>query len=274
MKVCLNRGTCGGGLSLPEFVELAAGAGFGGADVDMAWAVEHGAAALRDLYAARGMAFGGWGVPFDWRSDSPAADGLSTLEKQARIAAEVGIDACATWLLPSSDIPLHMNWHFHVQRLSPIAKVLAGHGLRFGLEFVSPYHLRRKSKHEFVFTPMAVLELASDVGGQCGLLVDSFHLHAAGEPMSVLTQIPAERVVLVHLNDAPAGPLDSIQDGKRVLPGEGVIDLPGFLGGLAKIGYRGPVSLEVFSDTLRAMPAKQAAAKAWSATMATVSHLA
>jgi sugar phosphate isomerase/epimerase len=266
MKVCLNRGTCGGGLSLPEFVELAAGAGFGGADVDMAWAVEHGAQALRDLYAKANLAFGGWGVPFDWRAESPPADGLGTLEKQARIAAELGIDSCATWLLPSADVSLHMNWHFHIQRLAPIAKVLAGHGLRFGLEFVAPYHLRRKWKHEFIFTPMAVLELAADAGPNCGLLVDSFHLHAAGEPMSVLNGIPAEKIVLVHLNDAPAGPLATIEDGKRLLPGEGVIDLAGFLGGLDAIGYRGPVSLEVFSDQLRAMPPKEAAAKAWLAT--------
>jgi len=265
-NICLNRGTTGGNLILPEFAELAHHAGFAGADVDLAWGVQHGAAALRDLYAKHGLKYGGWGLPFDWRTDSGTVEGLAVLEKQARLAAELGIDSCCTWLLPSSDFPLHQNWHIHIQRLSPIAKVLAGHGLRFGLEFVAPYHLRRKWKHEFIFTPMAMLELAADVGSNCGLLIDCFHLHAAGEPMSVMGLIPAEKIVLVHLNDAPAGAMDSIEDGKRLLPGEGAIDLKGFFAGLSATGYDGPISVEVFSDALRAMPPADAATKAWAAT--------
>src|SRR5271170_8010692 len=168
MKICLNRATAGSGLPLEQFVHLAAAAGFEGADVDLAWGVKYGAAALGDLYKSEKLSFGGWGIPFDWRAASaPSTDNLAELDKQATIAAELGIDSCATWLLPASDLPLHQNWHFHIQRLSPIAKVLADHGLRFGLEFVSPYHLRRKWKHEFIFTPMAMLELAGDVGTNC-----------------------------------------------------------------------------------------------------------
>jgi sugar phosphate isomerase/epimerase len=265
-SICLNRGTAGSGMEMPEFADLAHRAGFAGADVDLAWGIARGPAALRDLYAERSLKFGGWGLPFDWRADSGTQEGLAALEKQARLAAELGIDSCATWLLPSSDLPLHQNWHFHIQRLTPVAKVLAGHGLRFGLEFVAPYHLRRKWKHEFIFTPMAMLELAADIGANCGLLVDCFHLHAAGEPMSVLRNIPPDKIVLVHLNDAPAGALDKVEDGKRVLPGEGVIDLAGFIGGLAALGYRGPISLEVFSDALRALTPDHAASVAWAAT--------
>ena len=264
--MCLNRHTAGRGLSLPDFAELAADAGFEGADVDMAFGVHHGAAALADLYARHNLTFGGWGLPFDWRGpDKDLADGLAMLEKQAKIAAELHIDACCTWIVPSSDLPLHQNWHFHIQRLTPIAKILGGHGLRFGLEFVAPYHMRRKSPHEFIFTPLAMLELAADVGSNCGLLVDTFHLHAAGEPMSVVSRLKLEQIVLVHLNDAPAGPLEKVEDGKRLLPGEGVIDLAGFFAALAEVGYAGPVSVEIFSDELRSLPAPQAAAKVWAA---------
>ena len=263
MKICLNWNTAGRGLALPEFVKLAKEAGFAGADVDMKWAVEHGAAALRDLYGEHGMAFGGWGVGFDWRGDKTlAAEGLGILDKQAKIAAELGIDSCANHILPSSELPFHQNWHFHLMRLMPIAKVLGGHGLRFGLEFVSPYDLRRKWKHEFVFTPMATLELAEEVGENCGLLVDSFHLAAAGEPMSAVERIPVKRIGMVHINDAIAGPIEGFQDSKRLLPGEGGIDLAGFVGGLKKIGYAGAVSLEVFSEELKAMTAEGAARRA------------
>lgn len=267
MRICLNRSTAGAGLPFEQFVEIAAGAGFGGADVDMSWVVSHGESAAADLYGKHRLGFGGWGLPYDWRGDAgAAAEGRATLEKQAKAAAKLGIDSCATWLLPASDLPFSENWRFHVERLSLAAKVLGGHGLRFGLEFVAPYHLRRKWKHEFIFTPMAMLELAAEVGSNCGLLVDSFHLHAAGEPMSVLTQIPASKIVLVHLNDAPAGSLDKVEDGKRLLPGHGVIDLAGFFGGLRKINYGGVISLEVFSEELRALPPAQAAGRAWVAT--------
>jgi sugar phosphate isomerase/epimerase len=267
MKICLNWNTAGKGLGCVEFVELAARAGFAGADVDMNWALEHGAAALADLYAKHGLAYGGWGPRFDWRSEAGVtADNLAILSKQAKIAAELGIDSCCTHLLPSSDLPLHQNWHFHFQRLGPIVKLLADHGLRFGLEFVSPYDLRRKWKHEFIFTPMAALELAADLGDNCGLLIDSFHLHAAGEPMSILAKIPAKKIVHVHINDAPAGPLETMADAKRLLPGQGAIDLRAFVSGLNSVGYAGPVSLEVFSDELKSMTPERAAARAWAAT--------
>jgi len=258
-------------MELPEFVSLAASAGFGGADVDLAWAVEHGENALADLYAGHKMSFGGWGPRFDWRGDNRnQKDDLAGVAAQAKIASKLGIDSCCTWLLPSSVLALHQNWHFHVMRLAPIAKVLGEHGLKFGLEFVAPYHLRRKWKHEFVFTPMAVLELAGDVGPNVGLLVDCFHLHAAGEPMDVIRRIPADKIVLVHLNDAPTGRLEEVEDGKRVLPGEGVIDLKQFFAELNAVGYRGPISLEVFSEKLKALPAEEAARRAWIATRSVI----
>lgn len=265
--ICLNRGTVGGNLPLDQFVRLAADAGFEGADVDMGYAQEHGVASLRDLYDESGMKFGGWGPPGDWRNASASqAVRLKALDQQARIASELSIDSCGTWLMPSSDRPLMKNWMFHVEQLKPIAKVLGEHGLRLGLEFVAPFHLRRKFPHEFIFTPGQMLELAADIAPNVGLLVDCFHLHTSGDTWEHLAQIPADKIVLAHLNDAPAGPIALVEDGKRQLPGEGVIDTRAYLAALQTAGYRGPVSLEVFSDALRALPPADAARRAWQAT--------
>lgn len=266
MYVCLNRATAGASLSLQEFLDVARDAGFTGADVDLTPGVEKGAAALREMYTARNLRFGGWGLP-DWRGDANKAnEGLGRLQKQAKIARELNIDSCATWIMPSSDLPLMENWKLHVDRLKPAARILSENGLRLGLEFVAPYHLRRKFRHEFIFTPGQMLELADAVGPNVGLLVDCFHCHAAAENYEHLAQIPAEKIVLVHLNDCPDVPIDQIQDGDRLLPGEGAIDLPAFFAALKRAGYAGPMSLEVFSEDLRAMPARDAATKAWSAT--------
>jgi sugar phosphate isomerase/epimerase len=264
MYICLNGGTTGGSLPYEEFVKLAADAGFAGADVDLRWA--RSAGALRDLFAAHGLRFGGWGLPYDWRA-AQWEDGLSELRRQAAIASELGIDSCATWIMPSSPLPFMENWTFHVQRLRPAATILGDRGLRLGLEFVSPFHLRTHFKHEFIFTPGQMLELADAVGPNAGLLIDSFHTHASGTDVAWLATLPASKIVLVHLNDAPAGPLHTIQDGKRLLPGEGAFDLPGFLAAIRRAGYNGPVSLEVFSQSLTQLTPAEAAKKAWAATV-------
>ena len=266
MYICLNRGTTGGGLPLPEFVKLSADAGFAGADVDLGYAAKHGASALADLYASHNQRFGGWGPP-DWRGEAPKAqENLNQLKPLAKLAAELKIDSAATWLMPSSDLPFLQNWNFHVQRLQPVAKVLAEHGLRLGLEYVAPYHLRRKFPHEFVFTTGQMLELADAIGPNVGLLVDCFHVHCAGDTMERVSQVPANKIVLAHLNDAPRIPVQQVEDGNRLLPGEGAIDIAGFLRALRKAGYNGPLSLEVFSEQLRALPPLDAAKRAWNAT--------
>src|SRR2546428_12560135 len=153
MSVCVNRGPTGRILRVEEFVKLAADAGFGVADVDLGYADQQGASALRDLYSRNSLKFGGWGPP-DWRGDATKArEGVQALQKLAPIAAELLIDSCCTWIMPSGDLPFIENWNLHIERIKPIARALADHGLRFGLEFVAPYHLRRKFKHEFIFTP-------------------------------------------------------------------------------------------------------------------------
>jgi sugar phosphate isomerase/epimerase len=258
-------------LPFDEFVKLSADAGFPGVDVDMGWGQMHGANGLRDLLASHHQKPGGWGPDLDWRGDiTKLTDGLASFEQQAKIAQELGIDACATYILPSSDLPFIENWNLHVQRLTRIAEVLAGHGLRFGLEFVAPYHLRRRWRHEFIFTAGQMLELAADVGENVGLLVDCFHVHTAGDTWQRIAEIPANKIVLAHLNDAPRIPIAEIDDGQRLLPGEGAIDVAAFIAALKKTGYDGPISLEVFNADLRAMPPLDAAKKAWAATKAAV----
>src|SRR5262249_45567385 len=156
-------------------------------------------------------------------------ESLAQLDPLARLAAELAIDSAATWLMPSSDLRFLENWNFHVQRLKPVAQILADHGRRLGLEYVAPYHLRRKFAHEFVFTTGQMLELADAIGPNVGLLIDCFHVHCAGDPMERVAQVPKNKIVLAHLNDAPRIAVQEVEDGRRLLPGEGTIDVAGFL---------------------------------------------
>lgn len=265
MFICLNRGTTGTGLALDEFVQVAAGAGFAGADVDLAWAEQHGLAALRDLYAARHMRFGGWEPPVDQRTD-PARrqEGLKRLAARAQIARALDIDSCATWIMPSSDLPFLENWKLHVERLKPVAQVLADQGRRFGLEFVSPYHLRRQRRHEFIYTPGLMLELADAVGTNVALLVDFWHVHWSATPWKQIGELPSQKIVWCHWSDAPNLPPEQTNDGRRLLPGQGVIDFKAAFSALKRTGYDGPVSLEAF-HVVSNLPPPAAARKAWEA---------
>lgn len=267
MYVCLNRATAGGQLPYPEFVKLSADAGFPGCDVDMGWGSMNGADALRDLLSRHNQKPGGWGPSVNWREDqSKMTETLGEFEKQAKVAGELNYDSCATWIMPSSQRTFSENWKFHVERLRVVAKVLKDNGLRFGLEFVAPYHLRKHFPHEFIFTPGQMLEMGAEIGDNVGLLIDAFHVHAAGLSQDAIAEIPKEKIVLCHVNDCPRLPTHAIQDSQRLIPGEGCIDLPAFFRALKKTGYSGPVSLEIFNADLKAMPPLDAAKKAWTGT--------
>ena len=82
------------------------------------------------------------------------------------------------------------------------------------------------------------------------MVVDSFHIHRGQGELSDLRRIPGERIGIVHINDAPADPTRTTQgDNHRVMPGDGIIDLPGFFNLLREQQYRGPISLELFNET-------------------------
>ena len=93
-------------------------------------------------------------------------------------------------------------------------------------------------------TPDIATETVDRIDG-IDLVLDSCHWHASGS--QPLTSYPVERLVLVHLNDAPDKPPRQIEDEDRVLPGEGVIKLKALTTALTGRGYSEPWSLETFN---------------------------
>jgi sugar phosphate isomerase/epimerase len=130
--------------------------------------------------------------------------------------------------------------------------------VRLGLEFLGPLELRRKFKYEFIWRMNEMLDFAKECGPNVGLLLDSWHWHFAGATTADILKAGRERIVHVHFNDAPNLPPEQIHDNQRLLPGEGVINLVGFLQALQKIGYNDALSVEVFGR-LKDVPPEQAA---------------
>jgi sugar phosphate isomerase/epimerase len=95
-----------------------------------------------------------------------------------------------------------------------------------------------------------------------GLLLDIWHLYTSHGSIDQVRELSAPEVVVVHINDAPAGiEVDEQLDNVRALPGEtGVLDIAGFLQALEEIGYDGPVTVEPFSKRVREMATEDAVA--------------
>ncbi|PZU07542.1 bifunctional sugar phosphate isomerase/epimerase/4-hydroxyphenylpyruvate dioxygenase family protein [Sphingomonas sp.] len=87
-----------------------------------------------------------------------------------------------------------------------------------------------------------------------GILLDSFHSLSRGIPVESLREIRPEKIVFVQLADAPILSMDLLYWSRhfRNLPGQGGLDLTGYVGELLRLGYDGPLSLEIFNDRFRA----------------------
>ncbi len=95
-----------------------------------------------------------------------------------------------------------------------------------------------------------------------GVILDSFHtLSLRGDP-SAIRQIPGDKIFFVQMADAPILAMDVLEWSRhfRCFPGQGEMDLAGFLAPILQTGYRGPLSLEIFNDGFRAAPTRQIAA--------------
>ena len=266
----LNTGAIGiRDKSLAESIELAAATGFAGIDFNIREAAavvdDHGLDYVRDLFARHGVLPGQWGLPVAWNQDRWQED-LAELPRLAALGAALGCTRTATWCPSWSDtLDYSDNVQWHVARYRPIAEILKDHGCSLGIEFLGPRHLWASHPYRFISSMGEMLALANDIGtGNVGLLLDAYHLYTAGDEIDALDMLAPGDVIVVHINDAPAGIAREEQaDLVRCLPLEtGVIDLAGFMRKLAALGYAGPVTTEPFSARLNAIAAEDPVAAA------------
>ena len=202
---------------------------------------------------------GAWGLGFDWRDEAAWRAGLEKLPRWAEVGRQLGCDRAFTWVPSGSDErAMAENRRWHAERFRPIGEAVAAGGCRLGLEFIGPKTFRDQFKHPFVHTMGGMLELIDEIGAPgLGLLVDAWHVWTSHGSNAGVAKLRAEQVVVVHVNDAPAGiPIDEQDDHTRRLPlATGVIDLRGFMGALKAIDYDGPVTAEPFDKQLNELAA-------------------
>jgi sugar phosphate isomerase/epimerase len=130
----------------------------------------------------------------------------------------------------------------------------AEHGLLVTLEFLPWTGVPTLAE------AIAVVQAAGRPNG--GVLVDSWHLFRSGATLDDLAAVPADRVRYVQIDDAPVIPeADPAAETthRRLVPGDGNLDLVGFVRTLRAIGYAGPLGVEVYSDDLAALDPAEAA---------------
>jgi sugar phosphate isomerase/epimerase len=270
MYPSFNARALGLDLTATEAIELAASAGFGGVDLPVRDLVDSGG----DLHAVRGrmeelgLKGGAWPLPVAWRIEDDAGRferELARLPRYAEAAARLGLERTGTWVLPETpgrpgpgvadSAYLASVAAFHVERLGAIARVLALHGIRLGLEAIGVASSRSGRGLPFV-TRLAELKRHLQplwsAEPNVGLVVDAFHLYAADDDPRPALAHAVRDVVWVHVADLPrsASPdRAAIQDQQRGLPGEhGAVDSARLLKWLAGAGYEGPVTVETMAD--------------------------
>ena len=87
-----------------------------------------------------------------------------------------------------------------------------------------------------------------------GLALDSFHTLALGDNLTGIGEVPGEKIFFMQLADAPRLTLDVLSWSRhyRNFPGQGDLDVTGFVRDALRAGYTGPLSLEIFNDEFRA----------------------
>jgi 4-hydroxyphenylpyruvate dioxygenase len=94
-----------------------------------------------------------------------------------------------------------------------------------------------------------------------GLILDSFHTLGHKLSPDSICSIPGDKIFFVQMADAPLIEMDLLYWSRhfRNMPGEGDLDVVGFMRAVMAAGYTGPVSLEIFNDHFRGSNSRQVA---------------
>ncbi len=278
MIPCLNPATAW--VPDPEaYIALAATCGFGAVDADAGhwtqWVERTSLGHARQYCAEQGCIVGHGGMPVNFREDEAVFEAdLAKLPAMCSVMKALGTRGMATWVRPTAPGDVSEYRKMHVRRLKQVAAILKDHGLMLGLEFVAP-KTKLVEGIPFIHDMPGMLELCAEIDADaCGLLLDSYHWYTSHATVDDILGLEARQIVHVHINDAYPGPIDELLDLKRLLPGDGVIDLTSFLRALRAVGYDGPVSVETFDEELKRVGPEEAAHRAGRATLAAMEKAA
>ena len=273
----LNGFWAGGGtpwtFEWPELLRLAARAGYGGVDLQPAVItamMKDGQEKVRGLFSELKLKRGfvnATANPFA-RDAATFQASMKTFDEFCGFVAAIGFERMMTVMYTSSDTPKDEMRKIALDRARAMGEVLARHKLRLGIENLAPLHFRKQFKYPFIYSVPDTVAFCKEAGPSWGLCLDAWHWHHAGGTVKDILDAGKSQIVVVHIEDAKQQPPEDVRDNMRLLPGEGVIDLNGFLKALKKIGYEGQIQPEPLSRFPAGTSADEVAKQCLAATLA------
>jgi sugar phosphate isomerase/epimerase len=247
--------TCGPE-DLERIVQASASAGFRGVSI---WSIHaeqlaaegYNARAVARLCADHGLQVRMVEAVTAW----PAAD-RAAIDEETRAVFALSVELGAEEVLAATLGNGALDLEVAAKGFAYTCDLAARFGLRVGLEFL-PW-----SSVPDLRTACEVVERADRDNG--GLIIDSWHWQRqpGGPDFDTLRMVRADRIHVLQLNDAPQQPDGDILDetmNRRLLPGEGEIDLRSLIDVIDELGAEPMVAPEVFSRKIGALDPEHAA---------------
>lgn len=170
---------------------------------------------------------------FEAMSDETFARSLERAERKFDLMAELG----APMLLVCSNVSTAAidDDALAAAQLRELADRAARRGLKIGYQALAwGRHVRTVSRAGQIVTKAAHSHL--------GQVLNSFHTLAINDDLSTIAEVPAERIFWVQMADAPRLGMELRAWSRhfRCFPGQGDLDVVGFLTAALEAGYAGP----------------------------------
>ena len=167
-----------------------------------------------------------------------AGEDLKRLTESLRYVCEkaVALGCEVIMVSPGTNAPGGMA--VAMANLKICAEITAGYGLKLALEF--------NSRHPVINTLAAGMELVNAVNMKnCGLLLDTYHLHCSGGHGTSFKDVPVDRIITFQFSDAPPGPPSpGPTPVDRLPPGKGAAPFVEIFKTLMAMNYQGYMSYE------------------------------
>ncbi|MDH2431493.1 TIM barrel protein [Pokkaliibacter sp. MBI-7] len=187
---------------------------------------------------------------FEALPDEMMANNFKRARRKFELMRELGTNK----LLICSNVSPHTidSTDKAAEDLHKLAQMAAEYGMQIGFEALA------WGKHTYTY------EQAWDIVSKAdhphlGIILDSFHIYARHSTLDLMKQIPADKITLVQLADAPdLKMMDVLQFSRhfRCFPGQGDFAVVEFMQVLKQLGYNDYVSHEIFNDEFRASSAR------------------
>ena len=163
--------------------------------------------------------------------EAQRAQSVEYVKSVARFAHELGGEEItivpATVGKVAPDSTPELEWRWVVEALREVYGLTEQLGVRIALEPLNrfeTYFLNRADQ---------ALALAKDVGPNCGVCLDAFHLNIEEADMFEAIRKTGDRIVDFH-----------IADNNRMAPGQGALEWPRIVQALRDAGYDGALTVE------------------------------